>query len=163
MLTPGLAVVLLLVAVCDQTQAANEPVASPAPAAPKIDMEPGNTTQTYLDSLAAENKLSGAILVAKDGVPIASKASGVANKTTNAPITLETKFNLGSMNKMFTGIAVTQLAQEGKLDFNNPSTNICAIIPTKMSAPKLRSISCSLTHREWAPTRTINFARSERS
>ena len=162
MLTPGLAVVLLLVAVCDQTQSANEPVASPAPAAPKIDMEPGNTTQTYLDSLAAENKLSGAILVAKDGVPIASKASGVANKTTNAPITLETKFNLGSMNKMFTGIAVTQLAQEGKLDFNDPINKHLRDYPNKDVGAKV-TIHQLLTHTSGMGSYTNDKFRAERT
>ena len=43
---------------------------------------------SYLSSLVAENKLSGAVLVAKDGVPVASKAAGIANKATGAPITL---------------------------------------------------------------------------
>src|SRR5450432_4216962 len=63
----------------------------------------------YLSSLVAENKLSGAVLVAKDGVTIASKAAGVANRATGAPITLNTKFNLGSVNKMFTAVAIAQL------------------------------------------------------
>ncbi|MDP9004839.1 MAG: beta-lactamase family protein, partial [Verrucomicrobiota bacterium] len=60
----------------------------------------------YFSSLVAENKLSGAVLVAKDGVVIASKAAGIANKATRAPIALNTKFNLGSMNKMFTAVAI---------------------------------------------------------
>src|SRR2546423_15525952 len=57
---------------------------------------------SYFNTVVAENKLSGVVLVAKDGVTIASKAAGVANKVTNAPIDLNTKFNLGSMNKMVT-------------------------------------------------------------
>src|SRR4051812_2742524 len=70
---------------------------------------------SYFGSLVAENKLSGVVLVAKDGVTLASKAAGIANKATNAPIDLNTKFNLGSMNKMFTAVAIAQLAQAGKI------------------------------------------------
>lgn len=47
---------------------------------------------SYLNSLIAENKLSGVALVAKDGVTIASKAAGIANKATGAAINLNTKF-----------------------------------------------------------------------
>src|SRR6476469_3981646 len=85
---------------------------SPAPTSPaKVPTSPAEELQAYLVSLANDNKLSGVVLVAKDGVTIASKAAGVANKATNAPIDLNTKFNLGSMNKMFTAIAIAQLAQ----------------------------------------------------
>src|ERR1051325_7576781 len=81
--------------------------------------DPAKDLKSYLNSLVAENKLSGVVLVAKDGVTVASKAAGVANKATNAPIDLNTKFNLGSMNKMFTAVAVAQLAQAGKLSFTD--------------------------------------------
>ena len=73
--------------------------------------DPAKELDSYFNTLAADNKLSGVVLVAKDGVTIASKAAGIANKATNAPIDLNTKFNLGSMNKMFTSVAIAQLAQ----------------------------------------------------
>lgn len=81
--------------------------------------EEGREIQSYLDSLVAENKLSGVVLIAKDGVPIASKVAGLANRATREPIDLETKFNLGSMNKMFTAIAIAQLEQQGRLKFED--------------------------------------------
>ena len=70
---------------------------------------------SYFESLVAENKFSGVVLVAKAGVTVSSKAAGIANKATGAPIALNTKFNLGSMNKMFTSVAIAQLAQAGRL------------------------------------------------
>ncbi len=81
--------------------------------------ELGRTIQSYLDSLGAESGFSGAIMVAKDGQPIASKVAGLANRETKTPNTLETKFNLGSMNKMFTAVAIAQLAQKGRLKFDD--------------------------------------------
>src|SRR2546430_874054 len=93
---------------------------SPAPQSPaKSQAEPANEFQSYFDSLAADNKLSGVVLVAKDGITVASKAAGIANKATGAAIDLNTKFNLGSMNKMFTAVAVAQLVQAGKLSFTD--------------------------------------------
>jgi D-alanyl-D-alanine carboxypeptidase len=101
--------------------------------------------QDYLDSLAAADKLSGAVLVAKDGVVIASKAAGIANRATNAPITMETKFNIGSMNKMFTGIAIAQLAQAGKLRFGDTIDKEFPDYPNKEVATKV-TIHQLLTH-----------------
>jgi len=100
---------------------------------------------SYLNSLVAENKLSGAVLVAKDGVTVASKAAGVANKATGAPITLSTKFNLGSLNKMFTAVAIAQLAQAGRLSFNDPISKHLPDYPNKEVADKV-TIHQLLTH-----------------
>lgn len=80
---------------------------------------PISDLETYLDKLGAEDKFSGAVLVAKDGVPVFKKAYGLANRTTNAANTTETKFNLASMNKMFTAVAIAQLAERGKLSFDD--------------------------------------------
>lgn len=100
---------------------------------------------SYLNSLVAENKLSGVVLVAKEGATIASKAAGVANKATGAPITLSTKFNLGSLNKMFTAVAIAQLAQAGRLSFDAPISKYLPDYRNKEVADKV-TIHQLLTH-----------------
>jgi D-alanyl-D-alanine carboxypeptidase len=100
---------------------------------------------SYISSLVTENKLSGAVLVAKDGVTIASKAAGIANKTTGASIALNTKFNLGSMNKMFTAVAIAQLAQAGRLSFDDTIGKHLPDYPNKEVADKV-TIHQLLTH-----------------
>src|SRR5204862_1753056 len=107
--------------------------------------EPAKELDGYLNTLVAENKLSGVVLVAKDGVAVASKAAGIANKATNAPIDLNTKFNLGSMNKMFTAVAIAQLAQAGKLSFTDTVGKHLADYPNKEVADKV-TIHHLLTH-----------------
>ena len=89
--------------------------------------------------------MSGVVVLAKNGNIIASKAAGVANRTTNEPITLETKFNLGSMNKMFTAVAIAQLAQEGRLSFEDPVGKHLTDWPNKDVAEKV-TIHHLLTH-----------------
>jgi D-alanyl-D-alanine carboxypeptidase len=101
--------------------------------------------ESYLNSLAAENKLSGAVLVAKDGVTIASKAAGIANKATGAPIALNTKFNLASGNKMFTAVAIAQLAQAKRLSFDDTISKHLPDYPNKEVADKV-TIHHLLTH-----------------
>src|SRR5256885_11306785 len=107
--------------------------------------EPAKDLDGYLNTLVAENKLSGVVLVAKDGVVVASKAAGIANKATNAPIDLNTKFNLGSMNKMFTAVAIAQLAQAGKLSFTDTVGKHLPDYPNKEVANKV-TIHHLLTH-----------------
>jgi len=119
---------------------------SPAPASSaKFEASVSSEIDSYLDSLVAENKLSGAVLVALDGVAIASKAAGIANKATGAPITLNTKFNLGSMNKMFTAVAIAQLAQVRRLSFDDPISKHLPDYPNKEVAGKV-TIHHLLTH-----------------
>jgi D-alanyl-D-alanine carboxypeptidase len=119
---------------------------SPAPDRSAVaESNPAKELQSYFDSLASENKLSGVLLVAKDGVTIASKAAGVANKATGALIDANTKFNLGSMNKMFTAVAIAQLAQAGKLSFTDTVGKHLPDYPNKEVAEKV-TIHQLLTH-----------------
>jgi D-alanyl-D-alanine carboxypeptidase len=72
-----------------------------------------------LDSLAAAGEFSGVALLAKDGVPVFERAYGLADREARTPNTVETAFNLGSINKFFTMIALRQLAAAGKLDIDS--------------------------------------------
>ena len=69
----------------------------------------------YMDALAGRGKFSGAVLVARDGKVIFSRAYGMANYELGAPNTTETKFRIGSMTKPFTAAAVMLLQERGKL------------------------------------------------
>lgn len=73
----------------------------------------------YVERLARQDAFSGAVLLAKDGKPLFTQAVGLANRDFKAPNTIDTKFNLGSMNKMFTAVAVLQLAEQGKLSLDD--------------------------------------------
>jgi D-alanyl-D-alanine carboxypeptidase len=54
------------------------------------------------------------VLVAKQGKPIFAQAYGLADREHNIPNTLQTRFSLASMNKMFTALALMQQVQAGK-------------------------------------------------
>jgi CubicO group peptidase (beta-lactamase class C family) len=71
--------------------------------------------QTYLRRLAEAGEFSGAVLVAKDGKPFFFEAYGLANRDFDVPNRKDTKFNIGSINKVFTQVAIAQLASQGKL------------------------------------------------
>lgn len=62
---------------------------------------------------------SGVVLISEQGKPFYEKAFGLANRKTNTPNNLETKFVIGSMNKTFTRVIILQLIDEGKLRFDS--------------------------------------------
>jgi CubicO group peptidase (beta-lactamase class C family) len=92
----------------------------------------------YLQKLASADLFSGTVLVAKDGKPFYRKAFGIANKDFNAPNRIDTKFNLGSMNKMFTSVAIAQLVERGKLSFDDSLAKFLPEYPDKESAQKIK-------------------------
>jgi CubicO group peptidase (beta-lactamase class C family) len=86
-------------------------------------LTPGQVVEklgAYVDKLAKADAFSGTVLLAKDGKVLVTRVAGIANRDFGVPNTLETKFNLGSMNKMFTGVAALQLVEQGKLSLDDP-------------------------------------------
>ena len=142
--------------------AAQEPGTKRNESTAKENVEAGQAIQNYLDSLAANNQLSGAVLVAKDGMTIASKAAGIANKTTNAANSLQTKFNVGSLEKMFTAVAIAQLAQQGKLRFTDTVGQLLPAYPNKPVAGKV-TVHQLLTHTSGIASFPVERFRTERA
>jgi len=99
----------------------------------------------YLDEGAAKGSFSGSVLIAKNGKPVFTDARGLADREAKLPNRLDTKYNLGSMNKMFTGIAAAQLAQQGKLKFTDTVGKHIPDYPNAEVASKV-TIQHLLTH-----------------
>lgn len=72
------------------------------------------------DRLAARDKFAGTLLVAHGGDPVWSQSWGHLNKTAKTPITPDTPMFLASAGKMFTAVAILQLAEKGKVDLDAP-------------------------------------------
>lgn len=72
-----------------------------------------------LEELVEKGNFSGAVLLAKGDKPLFRKAYGLASQRFNVPNQPDTKFNLGSINKMFTGLAICQLIQQGKISLDD--------------------------------------------
>lgn len=71
--------------------------------------------KTTVDSLAGLDRFSGVVVLVKGGVPVFEGAWGMADREASRPINMETAFNLGSINKVFTATAINQLAAQGRL------------------------------------------------
>ncbi len=80
-----------------------------------------------------DDLFSGAVLVEKDTNPIFKKAYGLASNRFNTPNRVDTKFNIGSLNKMFSHVAVAQLAKKGKVIYNVPVKEYLPDYPPEVS------------------------------
>jgi CubicO group peptidase (beta-lactamase class C family) len=72
-------------------------------------------------------------------------AAGPARRAWHARNRLDTRFNLASMTKMFTAIAVAQLVEQGKLAFDDPVGRVLPDYPNKAVAERV-TVRHLLTH-----------------
>lgn len=101
--------------------------------------------ETFLERAAAADEFSGAVLLARNDQIVFSKAYGLANKDSKTANAIDTKFNIGSMSKMFTAVAVAQLAERGKLSFTDTVGKLLPEYPNKDVAGRV-TVHHLLTH-----------------
>jgi D-alanyl-D-alanine carboxypeptidase len=97
------------------------------------------------DKLAGDDELSGAVLVANGDRVLFSHAYGLADRKHRIPNTLRTRFRIGSMNKMFTAVAILQLVEAGKVKLTAPLGTYLPDYPNRQVATKV-TIHQLLTH-----------------
>jgi len=104
-----------------------------------------SAVRTKVDAQAAGGRFQGAVLVARRGTVLYSDAKGLADREAGTPNTLETRFRMGSMNKMFTATAVLQLVQAGKVKLDAPLGIYLTDYPNRDAATKV-TVHHLLTH-----------------
>jgi D-alanyl-D-alanine carboxypeptidase len=101
--------------------------------------------EQHVSDAVAADRFSGVVLVAKGDTILMNKAYGLADEHSKSINKLDTKFNLGSMNKMFTSVAIAQLVQAGKLSYEDKLSKVLPDFPNKEAADKT-TIHQLLTH-----------------
>jgi len=97
----------------------------------------GKFVSDYLTESVRDDKFSGAVLVVHDSTVILKKAYGDAEKGFHIPNGVGTRFNLGSINKYFTRLAIAQLAEAGKLSLDKRVIDYLPDYPNKAIAEKV--------------------------
>ncbi len=69
----------------------------------------------FIDQLCEMDRFSGTVLLARGRDVLFTRACGEASKRFGVPNDMDTRINLGSMNKMFTAVATMQLVERGRL------------------------------------------------
>ena len=111
-----LAAAVMLVASC---------VTSPS----ESSVSPTTSIEAYLAQLENDDSFSGVVMVAKDFVPFATKATGYADRARGAPNATITPFNIASITKIFTAVAIGQLVDQGKVSLEDPLTKYLPTYP----------------------------------
>lgn len=106
-------------------------------AAPANKAEFLSTVEKFLNDKASADEFSGVVFIAEKDKPVFSKAYGLASREKNQSNKIDTKFNLGSINKIFTRIAIGQLVQQGKISFNDKLGKFLPEYPNKEAAEKV--------------------------
>ncbi len=102
-------------------------------------------TRARLAMLAQGDRFSGAVLIAKQGKVTLTAAYGLADREAHVPNKVDTQFRFGSMGKMFTEVAIFQLAQAAKVDLNAPIGQYLTNYPNQEVATDV-TINELLTH-----------------
>jgi CubicO group peptidase (beta-lactamase class C family) len=87
-------------------------------AAPAADI--GSKVDEYMNARLDAKGYGGAVLIMRDGKPVAAKGYGFADADTRSPIKADTKFRIGSVTKQFTAALVLMLQEDGKLNVQDP-------------------------------------------
>jgi CubicO group peptidase (beta-lactamase class C family) len=110
----------------------------PAPSVALSEQEQLQEIGSYLKRLADADIFSGVVVIARNGQPVLSQAYGYADRERQIRNTLSTPFLLGSMNKLFTGLAIGQLVEQGKLSYDDPLSKFLPDYPDPASAKRIQ-------------------------
>ncbi len=109
----------------------------PVPQAPASMAEFIPAVRTLFDGLAKDDLFSGVVLIAKDDTVLFEKAYGYAERDKRSANNIDTRFNLGSINKIFTTVAIGQLVAQGKLAYDDKLIKVLPDYPNRAVAEKI--------------------------
>jgi CubicO group peptidase (beta-lactamase class C family) len=91
-----------------------------------------------IQDLAAIDKFSGVLLVARGNKILLHRAFGKMSQSSQKPNRKNTLFPTASMSKMFTAIAIAQLVEQGKLSLDDTLDKVLPNYPDKTAAKKIK-------------------------
>lgn len=109
-------------------------------AAPSL-REANNQTRRFVQQTMTEAthpRPTGAVV--KDGRIVLSESYGYANVENQVPVTAKTRFPLNTATKAFTGVALMQLAQDGRVYLAAPASRYLDDLPMAWRAIPVRQL-----------------------
>lgn len=103
-----------------------------------------------------KGQFAGSFLISIKGQVVLSNSYGYANRKKKTPITTQTFFQIGSMSKQFTAIAILKLASKGMLSLDDEVTKFYPNFPYSGVTIKML-----LTHRSGLPNYIYQFETSK--
>lgn len=105
-------------------------------------LQDANTlTRKFVQQTMADQRIPGLqVAVIKDGQVVLSESYGLANVENQVPVTPKTRFPINSATKSFTGVAMMQLAQAGKVDLDAPASRYLDDLPAAWRTIRVRQL-----------------------
>jgi CubicO group peptidase (beta-lactamase class C family) len=111
--------------------------------------KPTADIEAYLRGRMEKRRVPGLqVAVVKGGKVVMSGSYGTANIQNDVPITNRTVFSINSATKTFTGVAIMQLAEEGKIDISAPVSRYLDGLPAMWQPITIKQL---LTHVSGLP------------
>ncbi len=114
---------------------------------PKVASRKAVKLDTFFKKLHKLNGFNGAVLVSQYGKVIYKKAFGFASFSKKDTNTTQTQFQLASVSKQFTAVAIMQLHEKGLINYDDP---VYKYIPNFPYDPSI-TIKSLLTHSSGIP------------
>ncbi|MEO6883412.1 MAG: serine hydrolase domain-containing protein [Bacteroidia bacterium] len=101
---------------------------------------------SFFTKLSQKNHFNGDVLVAQEGQILYENSFGVADRKTKDSLKIQSDFQLGSVSKQFTAVAIMMLKERGKLDYSDTIQKFFPEFPY----PGI-TVQMLLTHRSGLP------------
>lgn len=112
-----------------------------AAASPAYSQTPAAETDAAFNAIRIENHIPGlSAAIAVDGEVIWTGESGLADLENNLPVSLESRFRLGSVSKVITATLAARLAESGHLDLDAPISVYLPDLPAQHADTTLRQL-----------------------
>ena len=134
------------------TIALDDPTVPPAPWPSDLatDADLAAAIRARAHAAAAADRFSGVVLVAKGDTILVHEPLGMADREAGIPNTRETRFGTTSVGKMFTGVAIAQLVEQGRLRFDDTLAAVLPGYPNREAARRI-TVHDLLTHTAGVP------------
>lgn len=105
--------------------------------APTTEAEAIAAAENLFSGLESAGTFSGVAMIADGDKILLAKAYGFSNVERKVKNDVDTRFNLGSMNKLMTRIALGQLMKQGKISFSDKLIKVLPDYPNREVASKI--------------------------
>jgi len=105
---------------------------------------------TFAKRLTRQGIFSGVVIIARNGKPVFARAYGLARRDAGVQNATDTRFELASVSKMFTAVAIAQLVEKGRLSYSDTIIKLLPDYPNKKAAGQI-TVEQLVTHTSGLP------------
>ncbi|MCB2113595.1 MAG: serine hydrolase domain-containing protein [Parvularculaceae bacterium] len=94
----------------------------------------GAALDEWLAPVIDADDFAGVILIARNGDPLIRRITGAADRKSGAQADAETAYNIASIGKIFTKIAIAKLVEDGRLSLDAKISDVISDYPNAVTA-----------------------------